>query len=80
MSAERPGGSASTSEAAIWHDVECSAYTALYGNHVLEIEYTDNGRSACTTACTARGATLSIIYRDRDVVAKGQPGYHYEYC
>jgi SAM-dependent methyltransferase len=28
VSAERPGGSASTSEAAIWHDVECSAYGA----------------------------------------------------
>lgn len=59
---------------------ECDAYTGLYGNHVIEIEYTDNGKSAYTKACTARGSTLSIIYRDRDVVAKGQRGYHYEYC
>lgn len=28
MSAGHPGGSASTSEAAIWHDVECGAYSA----------------------------------------------------
>jgi SAM-dependent methyltransferase len=28
MSARAPGGSASTSEAAIWHDVECGAYAA----------------------------------------------------
>ena len=59
---------------------ECAAYTDLYGRHVIEIEYTDNGRSAYTKACAARGATLSIIYRDRDVLAKGQSGYHYEYC
>jgi hypothetical protein len=59
---------------------ECDSYTSLYGNHVLEIEYTDNGGSAYTKACTARGATLAIIYRDRDVVAKGTSGYHYEYC
>ena len=59
---------------------ECGSYTALYGKHVIEIEYTDNGRAAYTKACAARGSTLSVIYRDRDVVAKGQPGYHYEYC
>lgn len=59
---------------------ECGSYTSLYGNHVIEIEYTDNGKSAYTKACTARGASLSIIYRDRDVVPKGTSGYHYEYC
>lgn len=59
---------------------ECGSYTSLYGNNVIEIEYTDNGKSAYTAACSARGATLPIIYRDRDVVAKGTSGYHYEYC
>jgi hypothetical protein len=59
---------------------ECGSYTSLYGNNVIEIEYTDNGKSAYTKACTARGATLPIIYRDRDVVPKGTSGYHYQYC
>jgi hypothetical protein len=59
---------------------ECASYTSLYGNHVIEIEYNDNGKSAYIKACAARGATLSIIYRDRDVVPSGTSGYHYEYC
>jgi Glycoside-hydrolase family GH114 len=59
---------------------ECAAYTDLYRKHVIEIEYTDNGRSAYTKACKARGASLSIIYRDRDVVPRGDSAYHYEFC
>ncbi len=59
---------------------ECASYTGLYGSHVIEIEYTDNGRSAFTAACAARGSSLSIIYRDRDVVPRGDGAYHYEYC
>jgi hypothetical protein len=59
---------------------ECSAYTALYGREVIEIEYTDNGRAAFTAACAARGSSLSVIYRDRDVVPKGSSGYRYESC
>jgi hypothetical protein len=59
---------------------ESASYTSLYGNNVIEIEYTDNGKAAYTSSCTARGASLPIIYRDRDVVPKGTSGYHYEYC
>jgi hypothetical protein len=59
---------------------ECAAYTATYGSHVIEIEYTDNGRRAYAKACAARGAEISIILRDRDVVARGRKGYHYEAC
>jgi hypothetical protein len=59
---------------------ECGSYTGPYGNRVIEIEYTDNARSAYTTACAARGSKISVILRDRGVVAKGKKGYHYEYC
>ena len=38
---------------------ECDAYTGPYGNEVIEIEYTDNGRSAYTDACSARGGSIS---------------------
>ena len=59
---------------------ECGSYTDVFGKNVIEIEYTDNPRSAYTTACAAQGKTISVILRDRDVVAKGQSGYAYEYC
>lgn len=59
---------------------ECGSYTAVYGNRVIEIEYTDNARSAYTKACAAQGKNISVILRDRDVVAKGNAAYRYEYC
>ena len=59
---------------------ECGDYTDVYGNQVVEIEYTDNPRSAYTAACTARGAQIAVILRDRDVVPKGTSGYRYESC
>lgn len=59
---------------------ECDAYTAAYNSHVLEVEYTDNGLDAFTQACRARGHQISIILRDRDLVAPGDPGYVYQTC
>ena len=60
---------------------ECGAYTRPYGNRVYEIEYTDNGGLAnFTAACAARGAAISIVYRDRDVAAKGGESYTYKSC
>ena len=59
---------------------ECGAYTGPYGNSVIEIEYTDNARSAYTQACAAQGKNISVILRDRKVVARGQSAYRYEYC
>ena len=59
---------------------ECDAYTRYYGRHVIEIEYTDNPRSAYTRACHARSGRISIILRDRDVVPRGHKGYHYQHC
>ncbi|GLB45070.1 putative glycoside hydrolase family 114 protein [Lyophyllum shimeji] len=59
---------------------ECDSYTNVYGNNVIEIEYSDNGKSAYTAACSARGAQISIIYRDRDVVPNGDSAYVYQAC
>lgn len=60
---------------------ECDGYTATYGDEVYEIEYDDNGGQAnFDAACSARGATLSIIYRDRDVLPLGDPSYVYQWC
>jgi hypothetical protein len=59
---------------------ECDSYTDVYGNNVIEIEYTDNGISAWNAACQARGSVISVIYRDRDVVPAGSRAYHYQEC
>ncbi|KAJ6576328.1 hypothetical protein B0H10DRAFT_1837044, partial [Mycena sp. CBHHK59/15] len=59
---------------------ECDSYTDVYGNNVIEIEYTDNGISAWNAACQARGSVISVIYRDRDIVPAGSRGYHYQEC
>lgn len=60
---------------------ECSSFTRVYGAHVIEIEYTDNGgRANFAAACRARGASISIIYRDRDLVRRGTRGYVYVHC
>jgi len=60
---------------------ECGSYTGPFGNQVYEIEYGDSGGAKnYDAACAARGATISIIHRDRDVVARGRPGYAYRAC
>jgi hypothetical protein len=59
---------------------ECGAYTRVYGNQVYEVEYSDNGASAYPRACRAQGTSISVIYRDRNVVPKGTPGYVYKVC
>jgi hypothetical protein len=60
---------------------ECGSYTRVYGDHVVEIEYPDNGgRANFDAACRARGARISIAYRDRDVVPAGQRGHVERFC
>lgn len=59
---------------------ECTKYTKVYGSRLIEIEYTDNGRSAFTRACAARRGAASILLRDRDVVRRGSKGYAYATC
>jgi hypothetical protein len=60
---------------------ECGSYTRAYGQHVIEIEYPDNGgRAGFTAACRARGDRISVVYRDRDVLPAGQRGYVEEHC
>ncbi|MEC4018918.1 endo alpha-1,4 polygalactosaminidase [Streptomyces sp. H27-D2] len=59
---------------------ECEGYADAYGAHVIEIEYSDQDRSAFTESCAERGDTVSVIRRDRDVVPRGDAGYHDEQC
>jgi hypothetical protein len=59
---------------------ECSTYTDVYGDNVIEIEYTDYARSKYTAACAAQGKRISVILRDRDVVPPANKAYRYEAC
>jgi hypothetical protein len=60
---------------------ECGSATSVYGNQVYEVEYPDNGGLPnYQRACAARGARISGIWRDRDVVPRGAPGYTYRDC
>jgi Glycoside-hydrolase family GH114 len=59
---------------------ECANYLRAYGRHVIEIEYADNGLANFKHACSARGARISIVYRDRLLRPRGQPGYRYRAC
>lgn len=60
---------------------ECAAATDVYGAQVYELEYLDNGGLAnYHQACAARGSTISVTLRDRQVVPQGSPGYSYRTC
>lgn len=59
---------------------ECGGYTRVFGRRVIEIEYTDNGPSAFEEACRARGSQVSVLLRDRGVVARGARGYVSRWC
>jgi hypothetical protein len=61
---------------------DCDAFSTAYGARWFEIEYTDNGGlTNFQAACVARGASVSIIYRDRDVVPPSDTRHYvYQAC
>ncbi|WP_210491208.1 endo alpha-1,4 polygalactosaminidase [Patulibacter sp. SYSU D01012] len=73
-------------ECQVWG--ECEDYTDEYGDQVYEIEYVDEGGLPnFQAACAARGAQISIIYRDRAVAPRppagapaGDEPYVYQAC
>ncbi len=58
------------------HFNECDSYRAGYGDHVLVIEY---ARADFTAGCSAFPG-LSIVLRDRDLVAPGDAAYVFDGC
>jgi hypothetical protein len=61
---------------------ECNSYANAYGSEFVEIEYTDDDDATANfnAACKARGSSVSVILRDRDVVPKGNSDYSYSEC
>ena len=59
---------------------ECGRYQKLYRDHVIEVEYADEGRASFEAACADHGESWSVVYRDRDLVAPDEAGYVRDAC
>ena len=59
---------------------ECGSYIDSYGQHVIEIEYTDKDDGAFDRACAAQGKDITVMLRDRDLVRPDHPDYFSEAC
>jgi Glycoside-hydrolase family GH114 len=56
---------------------ECRAYTRIYGNRVIDIEYRGRG---FRRACAAVGRRVSVVLRDRAVSVRGLATYRFRTC
>lgn len=59
---------------------ECDAYTDAYGRGVVQVEYADQPETNLAESCATRGDEISIVRRDRDLVAPGEDGYLAQWC
>ena len=59
---------------------ECGAYTGVYGDNVLQIEYTDNLPESFADVCSSAARAPLTILRDRDLVGPGDAAYGYRQC
>lgn len=59
---------------------ECGAYTAVYGEAVVDIEYTDELPRSFAEMCADEDSPTSMVLRDRDLLAPGDDGYVFETC
>lgn len=67
-----------TEECAVFD--ECRAFSSLYDESVIEVEYTDNGREAFAEACRDRYDDHPITLRDRDLLPTDEEGHVFETC
>ncbi|ASR36185.1 hypothetical protein BAY61_15540 [Prauserella marina] len=59
---------------------ECAAYTEVYGDRVIDIEYPDTLAEPFAEACARDDAVAATILRDRPLLAPGEPNHRYEAC
>ncbi|MBO0610138.1 endo alpha-1,4 polygalactosaminidase [Myceligenerans salitolerans] len=59
---------------------ECGAYREVYGERVLQVEYTDNLPVSFARLCADPDRAPSTVLRDRDLVGPGDAGYTREQC
>lgn len=59
---------------------ECDEYTDVYGDALIEVEYSDQDPNAFATACRERGAKISVVRRDRELAPAGRAGHLEQWC
>jgi hypothetical protein len=60
---------------------ECGTYTKIYGERVIDIEYTDDLRGGTfDAACTDPATPAMTILRDRDLTTPASKDYAYAHC
>ncbi|MFC3275759.1 endo alpha-1,4 polygalactosaminidase [Agromyces mediolanus] len=59
---------------------ECGAYAAVYGDEVIDIEYSDELPVPFGELCRAPGAPGSMVLRDRQLTVPGDAAYVFETC
>lgn len=59
---------------------ECSAYSDVYGSHVMDIEYTDDLRGTFKDVCRDPDTPATTTLRDRHLVGPGDPAYAFDHC
>lgn len=78
LSAEAGFDFAVTEECAAYD--ECGAYATVYGEHVLDIEYTDALPRPFAEMCADAAVPESLVLRDRELSTPSDPGYVFERC
>lgn len=59
---------------------ECPAYTDVYGEHVIDIEYTDELPRPFSEMCADPDAPGAMVLRDRLLSVPGDPDYAFTSC
>ena len=59
---------------------ECNAYTDVYGDQVIGIEYADDLRGSFVDACADPNRPPSLILRDRMLTRPGAAEYVFAFC
>jgi len=59
---------------------ECAAYTDVYGDHVLQVEYTDALPVPFAQVCAREDRAPLTVLRDRDLVGPDDAAYAREQC
>ncbi len=67
-----------TEECLGWN--ECAAYTNVYGQAVISIEYSDDDRLTLEDMCADSTRPESFVYRDRNLTTPDSPEYVFERC
>ncbi|MDE2447199.1 MAG: endo alpha-1,4 polygalactosaminidase, partial [Alphaproteobacteria bacterium] len=58
----------------------CKAYVDVYGDQVIDIEYTDDLRESFSKICASKHRPKATILRDRKLLKQGENGYAYKRC